>query len=125
MFCNKCGKENREENKFCYFCGKKQTIFSDIKEDQDGDISSVCQICGVQAPTKYNEFYANIGMLFARQQKEIKAEMCRNCTDKYFWKFTLTNLFLGWWGIISFFATCGYMVNNIFRYIFTLNLKKR
>jgi hypothetical protein len=64
-------------------------------------------------------------MLFARQQKEIKAEMCRNCTDKYFWKFTLTNLFLGWWGIISFFATCGYMVNNIFRYIFTLNLKKR
>jgi hypothetical protein len=83
-----------------------------------------CDVCGKVAPTKYNEFYANIGMLLARRQMQVKGNLCKNCTNEYFWKYTLTNLFLGWWGVISFFATILFILNNTFRYLGTLTLKK-
>lgn len=92
-----------------------------VPEGADG---GVCQTCGQHAPTKYNELYANIGMLVARRQLSIKANMCKKCTNKYFFRYTLTNLFLGWWGVISFFATCFYMVNNVARYTATIPLKE-
>ncbi|MFA4998602.1 MAG: zinc ribbon domain-containing protein [Candidatus Paceibacterota bacterium] len=82
-----------------------------------------CQVCGDYAPTKYVEFYQNIGMFLARQSKSIKGKLCKNCINKNFGDFTLTTLFLGWWGIISFFLTPFYILNNIFRYLTCLRLK--
>lgn len=136
MFCTNCGNAINKDSKFCTSCGKQivnnggvttraqaapaQVINSTT---YDSNLSS-CQTCGVYAPVKYVEFYQNIGMLFRREQKSIKGNLCKNCINQYFTKFTLTNLFLGWWGTISFFATAFFMVNNIFRYITTLNLKK-
>jgi hypothetical protein len=58
-----------------------------------------------------------------RRSKSIKGNFCKRCINKYFWNFTLTDLVLGWWGIISFFVNCGYILNNVGRYIASLSLK--
>ena len=105
---------------------KKRLLYEsgDIAFNGREAIDGICQTCLRAAPTKYVEFYQNIGMLFARQQKEIKGKLCKNCINSFFWEFTLTNLFLGWWGTISFLVTPFYILNNIFRYITCVSLKK-
>jgi hypothetical protein len=64
-----------------------------------------CQICGKDKPTILAEFSGNIGALIMRFERSIRANMCRSCVHKQFWKFTAMNFFLGWWGVISFFVT--------------------
>jgi hypothetical protein len=129
MYCGKCGYQlNKVNSKFCPNCGH-ELLGSNLQQrtnsyDQDPNLG-ICQICGLTAPVKYVEFYANIGMLITRQQKSIKGNLCRNCINKTFTRFTLINTFLGWWGVISFFATSFFMINNIFRYLTALSLKYR
>lgn len=82
----------------------------------------ICQCCGVEAPTKYVEFHQNIGALLVRFHRAIKGNLCKSCINKYFWKFTLINLTLGWWGTISFFLTPFFILNNLIRYLGTLKL---
>jgi hypothetical protein len=83
----------------------------------------MCQCCGVEASTKYVEFYQNIGALFVRFHKAIKGNLCKSCINKYFWEFTLITLTLGWWGTISFFLTPFFILNNLIRYLGTLKLQ--
>lgn len=58
-----------------------------------------------------------------RFSKEVKGNLCKDCSNKYFWPFTLTTLFLGWWGVISFFVTLYTIPNNIGCYLRTLSLE--
>ena len=81
-----------------------------------------CKMCGVQAPTKYVEFYQNIGFVVSRQWAKIDGNLCRRCIGAYFRSFTLTTLFLGWWGVISFFITPLILMNNVIRYLLSLRL---
>lgn len=83
----------------------------------------VCQNCGVEAPTKYVEFYQNIGALIMRFSKSIKGNLCKNCINEYFWSYTGITAILGWWGIISFIVTPFILLNNIVRYLGTLGLQ--
>jgi hypothetical protein len=83
----------------------------------------ICQNCGVEAPTKYVAFHQNIGALLVRFSKSIEGELCKSCIHRYFWAFSLTSLFLGWWGTISFFVTPFFLLNNIGRYIGSLTMK--
>ena len=83
----------------------------------------VCKCCGVEAPTKYVEFYQNIGALFVRYHRQVKGNLCKSCISKYFWRFTLINLTLGWWGAISFVLTPFLILNNLVRYLGTLKSK--
>jgi len=73
---------------------------------------SICASCGLQAPTKRVEFRQNIGMLITRQSVKRSGFMCRRCIWAYFKSFTLTTLFLGWWGMISFVVTPIFLINN-------------
>lgn len=82
----------------------------------------ICRTCGVQSPTKYVEFYQNIGLVFARQWIKIDGNLCRRCIGAYFRSYTLTTFFLGWWGVISFFVTPLILLNNIVRYLLSLGL---
>ncbi len=82
----------------------------------------ICQNCGIEAPTKYVAFYQNIGVLIMRFSKSIEGELCKSCIHRYFWSFTGTNLFLGWWGTISLFLTPVFILNNVFRYVTCLTL---
>jgi hypothetical protein len=81
-----------------------------------------CQLCGVEAATKYVEFYQNIGALILRFQKEIKGEFCKNCIHEQFWIFTLVNVILGWWGIVSLIVTPFFILNNVIRYLCCLSM---
>jgi HEAT repeat protein len=83
----------------------------------------VCKCCGMEAPTKYVEFYQTIGALVVRYHKQVKGNLCKSCINKYFWRFTLINLTLGWWGIISFVLTPFLILNNLIYYLGTLKLK--
>ena len=83
-----------------------------------------CAICGVSGPTKYVQFYQNIGMLVARRTISVKQHLCRNCIDRCFRSFTLTTLVLGWWGTISLFITPLILVNNCARYLTALSLER-
>ncbi len=83
----------------------------------------ICQGCGRQAETKYVEYYQNIGALVLRFSRHVKGNLCRDCSDKYFWRYTGTTLLLGWWGVISFFVTLFILPNNVIRYLGTLGLR--
>ncbi len=82
----------------------------------------ICQVCGVEAPTKRVVFYQNIGALVIRFSRSIKGNLCKSCIHKSFWRFTLVNLTLGWWGIISLICTPFFIVNNLVRYIGCLGM---
>jgi hypothetical protein len=84
----------------------------------------ICQACGVEATTKYVAFYQNIGALIMRFTRSIEGNLCKSCIHKYFWEFTAINLFLGWWGIISFIVTPFFMLNNVGRYLFCLGMPR-
>jgi hypothetical protein len=83
----------------------------------------ICQACGVEAPTKYVAFYKNIGALVMRFFQSVEGNLCKSCIHKYFWRFTLTDLFLGWWGVISFFITPFLILNNLARYVLCLGME--
>jgi hypothetical protein len=93
----------------------------------------VCKCCGVEAPTKYVEFHQNIGTSLVRYRliryrkkvrEEVKGNLCRSCIQKYFWKFTSTNLTLGWWGVTSFFQTPFLVLSNLIYYLRTLDWQR-
>ena len=82
----------------------------------------ICECCGVEAATKRIKLYQNIGALVVRFHKVIAGNLCKACINKYFWEFTLINLTLGWWGVASFLITPFLILNNIVRYLGSLNL---
>lgn len=82
----------------------------------------ICQCCGIEAPTKYVSLHQNIGMLVMRQSRSLSGNLCKSCIHSNFWKYTLTNMFLGWWGTISFFVTPFFILNNVGRYLFCLTM---
>lgn len=84
----------------------------------------ICQACGIEAPTKPGAYYQNIGALVMRFHKRVQGNLCKRCHHKYFWKYTATNLTLGWWGYISVVLTPCFIVNNVVRYIAAATLPK-
>lgn len=83
----------------------------------------ICQICGREAPTKHVVFYQNIGAVVMRFSRTVDGNLCKSCIHQHFWKFTLTNLTLGWWGMISICVTPFFILNNVFRYVFCLGMQ--
>ena len=83
----------------------------------------ICQCCGVEASTKHVEFSQSIGALFVFRHKQVKGNLCKSCINKYFWRFTLVSLTLGWWGVISFFLTPFFILSNLIHYLKTLKLR--
>src|SRR5262245_8012303 len=76
-----------------------------------------CQACGNEAPTHHIAYYQIVGLLIAHQVSWIKGELCRPCINRYFWKFSATTFFLGWWGVRSFFLTPLILLHNLGRYL--------
>lgn len=81
-----------------------------------------CVRCGLQVPTKWVEFRQNIGMVVTRRTAKVSGYMCRRCLRAYFKSYTLTTLFLGWWGVISFLVTPVFLFNNLVQFSKSLNL---
>lgn len=51
-------------------------------------------------------------MLFMRRVYETEGRLCSQCLGEAFRKHQLSNLFLGWWGTISFFMTFVFLIEN-------------
>jgi hypothetical protein len=83
-----------------------------------------CESCGVPAETRYVEFYENVGLIFIRQHRSVKGNLCKACIDYYFWNLTGKTMLFGWWGVISFIITPFILLNNILRFLFTLWMHK-
>lgn len=83
-----------------------------------------CMTCGCYAPTKYVEFYQNIGALVMRFSKEVKGELCKRCINKFFAEMTLITLAVGWLGFISMIIAPFFILNNVIRWLGTLGLKE-
>lgn len=124
MICNHCNRKITNDTKFCNFCGnevsaeKLEVIGSVDKYFQMRDNS--CEICGAYEPTDYVDLNQNVGMIVMRTHKNIKGKLCKTCINKIFWKFTLTTLFIGWLGVISFLASIVYIIGNLFYYVRSL-----
>lgn len=77
----------------------------------------ICENCLRQRPTKFATLNQNIGLLIMRFSKQASGHLCKDCISELFWSFSLTTLFLGWWGIISFIITPFYLLGNTFAYL--------
>ena len=135
MFCSQCGKSVAEDDIFCEFCGNK--IIASQSQVETAPLPEAlsrpkqvlnskgtsCQYCGLDAPTKYVEFYQNIGAFVRRFHKSVKGNLCKRCINEVFWRFTLIDLVAGWWGVISFCVTPFYILNNVGRYVMSFGLK--
>jgi hypothetical protein len=76
----------------------------------------ICQSCGVEAPTQKVLFVQHIGAIVMFFHKRIGGLFCRNCVNKYFTEYFFITLVLGWWGIISVFATPVVLLIDLFNY---------
>lgn len=83
----------------------------------------ICHLCGVEAPTKYVSFHQNIGALVMRFSKTAEGNLCKSCIHSTFWQFTLINVTLGWWGLISIILTPIFIANNTVRYLLCLGME--
>jgi ribosomal protein L34E len=85
----------------------------------------LCIFCRQQTSGHQLELNQNTGMLLMRNERTYKGVMCRSCAKKTFTKVQLHNLFLGWWGTISFIMTPIFLLANTGRYIkFALSVNK-
>ena len=83
----------------------------------DAIVRAPCQVCGHDRPLKQVTFMQNIGVLVVRFPKTLRGLLCRDCISSTFWRYTLITLFLGWWGILSFFYTLVALPTNIVNYL--------
>src|SRR5687767_13497327 len=83
----------------------------------------ICQSCGIEAPTKYSAYYRNIGALVMRFSNSVEGNLCKSCQHKFFWQYTLVNLTVGWWGVISLVVTPFFVLNNVYRYLTALGME--
>ena len=71
-----------------------------------------CQQCGAAGPVHHVKFESNVGLLVIRFRQSVEGNLCWPCIQKEYRSHTTTNWLLGWWGIISFFATISYLSEN-------------
>ncbi len=76
-----------------------------------------CTKCGKEAPLYEVNFQQNIGLIIMHIRKACRGLFCKKCVQSTFWSTFLTNLFLGWWGIKSFFYTGYFLITNTVQFI--------
>jgi hypothetical protein len=90
----------------------------------NGDTATmICERCGSEAPTKRVNFYRNIGAIVIRFPQSTECNLCKRCVHEVFWKYTLINATLGWWGMRSVVLTPIYIVSNTIQYILCLGMR--
>ncbi len=82
-----------------------------------GETLGFCHACMQFGQVKKVTFRKNVGMVFVRRYSKLEGELCGRCIEKYFWSFTATTLFLGWWGVISFPVSPFILIANVFEYL--------
>jgi hypothetical protein len=74
-----------------------------------------CMICG-HAPVRNVTYQQGVGFIILRQSRTVSGDLCRDCGTAMFRDVQNNTLIKGWWGLISFFANCAYILGNISAY---------
>ncbi len=82
----------------------------------------VCQVCGLEAPTRQVVFYQNIGALVMRFHRKIDGHLCKRCINDHFWKMTGITTGIGWLGLHSLIIAPIFIINNLVRYVGALGM---
>jgi hypothetical protein len=64
-------------------------------------------------------------MLIMRQMHQTEGRLCQDCLGRAYRKHQLCNLFLGWWGMISFVLTFVFLIENTRQYFVARSELKR
>ena len=82
----------------------------------------ICQVCGIEAPSRHVEFHQNIGALVIRYHRQVKGRLCKSCVHKKCWQMTGTTLAIGWIGTISIVIAPIFIISNTVRYLAALGM---
>jgi len=72
-----------------------------------------CDLCRSPKSVRSVTFLQNIGLVVVRLSKQVQGVFCGRCIRSTFWRCTLTTLFFGWWGFVSFIATPIILIANV------------
>ncbi len=74
----------------------------------------ICQLCGIEAPSRQVQFHQNIGALVMRFHRSTKGKLCKRCVHRKYWKMTGITLGVGWLGTVSIvLAPCLIIANTV------------
>jgi hypothetical protein len=76
----------------------------------------ICQLCGIEAPSRHVEFHQNVGALVMRFHRQVRGRLCKSCIHKKYWKMTGTTLAVGWLGFLSLVIAPIFIISNTIRY---------
>jgi hypothetical protein len=82
----------------------------------------VCNLCGLEAPSRYVEYHQNIGAVHARFSKTYAGWFCKKCNRRLFWKSSAMTLAFGWFGVVSLFVAPSYLIANLVAFIGSRNM---
>lgn len=85
----------------------------------------MCDLCHSGNPSTYVTLRHNVGMLIMRQMYQTEGRLCQDCLGRAYRKHQLCNLFLGWWGMISFVLTFVFLIENTRQYFVARGELKR
>ena len=74
--------------------------------------SDRCQCCVAVAPTIKVSLHRHIGLILGLSHKSVGGYLCKACIRRTFWEFTPATFILGWWGLVSVFATPVVLIIN-------------
>lgn len=86
--------------------------------------SGMCEACGVLGPTKHVNITYNVGALVVRFHKTKSGQLCKRCISDTFWRYSLTTMFFGWWGVISFVVSLVTLPMNAYYWLSSLGMSQ-
>ncbi|MDB5182793.1 MAG: hypothetical protein JWO47_577 [Candidatus Saccharibacteria bacterium] len=76
-----------------------------------------CDICRQPGNVRYLLLTQRTGMLVSRETRTFRGNMCQDCAARLHKKVQIHNLFLAWWGTISFCLAPFTLIANTARYV--------
>ncbi len=112
-----------DENRYVRFTTTYPNIRPiNITEESLGP--GICQNCGSVGIVKKAAIRRHIGALIIRFTAKTSGPLCRDCISQYFWKYTATMLYIGWWTPRSIFFVLYYFFANIYNYFYSFTLPR-
>jgi hypothetical protein len=82
--------------------------------------NSVCDHCNKNTNVQFCHFSSNMSFFFSRHERKYYGYLCPICMTNIFLNYTITTLFLTWWGIVGMFLGPAFIISNISEYISNL-----
>jgi len=85
-------------------------------------MDGICQSCFRLGEVRKPGMSYNIGLIAARLYKKNDGCFCKGCIQKISLKYFVISLFLGWWGVISFFVNITCLLGDFLSFIGSFNM---